>query len=195
MNLIDFSHPRKGSDWPKDRTGGFVAAVIVSAIAAGAAAAESAHASSEQAKAATQAADYNAKVDTQQATQLSLDANANIQRQRQEAQVYESNQRAALAASGVLSDTGSPMALQATTAGREEQNIQTYWTSVQEKESQLYSSAAEGEYEGQEQADIYHLQGAADIFQGIGGMASAFGSYARAGAGAPAAQDNTESLM
>ena len=67
------------------------------------------------------------------------------------------------------------MALQATTAGRQEQDIQTYWTSVQEKESQLYSSAAEGVYEGQEEADIYHLQGAADIFNGVGSVAGDLG--------------------
>ena len=161
-----------GNNWPKNRVGGYIAIpLIISAVAAAGSAIEEKQVSSRQAEAASQAADYNAKLDTQQATQLSLDANANIQKQRQDAQQYESNQRAALAASGVLSDTGSPMALQATTAGREEQNIQTYWTSVQEKESQLYSSAEEGLYEGQEQADIYHLQGAADIFQGVGSMA------------------------
>lgn len=145
---------------------------IISAVVAAGSAVEAKQVSSRQAEAASQAADYNAKVDRAQATQLTLDANQNIQRQRQQDQEYESNQRAALAASGVLSGTGSPMALQATTAGRHEQDIQTYWGSVQEKESQLYASAAEGQYEGAEQADIYHLQGAADIFQGIGTVAT-----------------------
>ena len=148
--------------------------IIEAAVAAGSAV-EAHQVSARQAEVASQTADYNSKVDIAQAQQLSMDANANIQKQRQVAQEYESNQRAALAASGVLSDTGSPMALQATTAGREEQNIQTYWTSVQEKESQLYASAQEGEYEGQEQADIYHLQGAADIFQGVGSIAGDLG--------------------
>ena len=130
----------------------------------------SARASSEQATAAAQAADYNAKVDVANAQQQALNANANIQKQRQQDQEYQSDQRAAFAASGVLSGTGSPMEVQATTAGRQEQDIQTYWASVQEKESQLYASAEEGVYEGQEQADIYHLQGAGDIFSGIGGI-------------------------
>jgi hypothetical protein len=149
-----------------------VAALVISAVATAASAAEQAHASSMQAKAATQAADYNAKVDQANAQQIALNANANIAKQRQDDQAYQSNQRAALAASGVLSDTGSAMQIEATTAGRQEQDIQTYWTSVQQKESALYSSAEEGVYEGQMQADIYHLQGAADIFNGIAGVAS-----------------------
>lgn len=148
---------------------------IIEAVAAAASTTVAVEASNRQAAAAAQAADYNAAVDKANANQLAMNANANIQRQRQQDQEYQSNQRAALAASGVLSGTGSPMALQATTAGRQEQDIQTYWTSVQEKESQLYSSAAEGVYEGQEEADIYHLQGAADIFNGVGSVAGDLG--------------------
>lgn len=148
-----------------------VAALVISAVATAASAAEQAHASSLQAKAATQAADYNAAVDQANAKQVALNANANIERQRQEDQTYQSEQRAALAASGVLSDTGSPMVVQATTAGRQEQDIQTYWTSVQEKESNLYAAGQEGIFEGAEQADIYHLQGAAEIFSGVASVA------------------------
>lgn len=133
----------------------------------------SARASSQQASAAARTADYNAKLSVANAQQAELNANANIQKQRQDDMAYQSNQRAALAASGVLSGTGSPMELEATTASRQEQDIQTYWTSVQEKESQLYASAEEGIAEGQETADIYHLQGAGDIFSGIGNIESA----------------------
>ena len=156
---------------------------IIEAVAAAATTAStvvSVEASNKQAAAAAQAADYNAKLDQANAQQLAMDANANIQKQRQDAAVYQSDQRAALAASGVLSETGSPMTLQATTAMRQEQDIQTYWTSVQEKESSLYSAAAEGVYEGAEQADIYHLQGAADIFKGIGSLASEAGAAEKA---------------
>src|ERR1039457_4798731 len=158
-------------------------ATITATVAAGAAATTmEAVASSRQASAAAQAADYNSKGDQANAQQLAMNANANIAKQRQDDATYQSDQRAALAASGVLSGTGSPMELQATTAMRQEQDIQTYWTSVQEKESQLYSSAEEGVYEGQEEADIYHLQGAADIFSGIGSMVgSVGGTMARLG--------------
>ena len=151
--------------------------LIISAVAAAGAAVEEKQASDRQAKAVTQAANYNAKVDIANAQQLQMNADANIQKQRQEDASYQSSQRVALAASGVLSGTGSPMELQATTAGRQEQDIQTYYASVQEKESQLYGSAQEGVYEGAEEADIYHLQGAGDIFNGIGSVAN-YGSKA-----------------
>ena len=143
-----------------------------SVAAAGASAYMSARASSEQASAAASAADYNAKVDVANAQQQALDANSNITKQRQQDQEYQSDQRAAYAASGVL-ESGSPMEVEATTAGRQEQNIQQYWTSVQEKESAQYAAAEEGVVEGQEEADIYHLQGAGDIFSGIGNMENA----------------------
>ena len=149
------------------------ALAATSVAAAGSSAYMSARASSEQASAAASAADYNAKVDVANAQQQALDANANITKQRQQDQEYQSDQRAAFAASGVLSGTGSPMEVQATTAGRQEQNIQQYWTSVQEKESAQYAAAEEGVVEGQEEADIYHLQGAGDIFSGIGNMENA----------------------
>ena len=149
--------------------------VEASAAATAASAGLEFEASQRQAKAAAQAANYNASVDIANAQQQALNANANIDAQRQKDKAYQSSQRAALAASGVLSDSGSAMQVEATTAARQEQDIQQYWTSVQEKESQLYASAEEGIYEGAEQADIYHLQGAGDIFQGIGSIVSATG--------------------
>ena len=147
-----------------------VEATAASTVAAGASAYMSARASSQQATAAAQAADYNAKVDVANAQQQALNANANIAKQRQQDQEYQSDQRAAYAASGVLSGSGTPMEVQATTAGRQEQNIQQYWTSVQEKESAQYAAAEEGVVEGQEEASTFHLQGAGDIFNGIGNM-------------------------
>lgn len=134
--------------------------------------------SKQQASNATKVAQYNADVDVANAQQLSMNANANIAKQRQQDQSYLSAQRAAYAASGVLSGTGSPMTLQATTAGRMEQDIQQNWASVQEKESQLYGSAAEGIVEGQEESDVYHLQSTAAIFQGIGQIANTVGGAA-----------------
>ena len=153
--------------------------IEATAVSGVAAAGISAYSASRQAKAAAQAADYNAKVDQANAQQLAMNAQANITKQRQDDATYRSDQRAAMAASGVLSGTGSEMEVQATTAARQEQDIQTYWTSVQEKESQLYSAAQEGVYEGAEEADIYHLQGAADMFGAVGSLAKAGGMYAQ----------------
>lgn len=150
-----------------------VVGLVVEGISVAATAATtvmSTQAANRQAAAAAQAANYNAKLDIANAQQQAMNAQANIAKQRQDDKSYQSNQRAALAASGVLSGTGSPMALQATTAGRQEQDIQQYWTSTQQHEATQYAAAQEGVYEGAEAADTYHLQGAADIFKGIGSI-------------------------
>lgn len=147
-------------------------ALAVAAVASVASAGIQYSASRKQAQAVQQTAKYNASADIAQAQQIAMDTNANIQRQRLEDQAYLSKQRAAYAASGILSDTGSPMAVQATTAGRMEMDIQQYWTSAQQKEATLYSAAQEGILEGNMQAEAYHLQGAAALVQGIGNAVS-----------------------
>lgn len=129
-------------------------------------------------KAASSAAamgDYNAKVDIANAQQTSLDAAQNVRNQRIEDQSFLSGQRASYAASGVLSGTGSAMAVQATSAGRMEQNIQQYWQNENAKINQDYASAQVGVYQGQEQASTDHLEGASDIFKGIGSALSIAG--------------------
>lgn len=130
----------------------------------------------KQADAALQAANYNANLDRAQAQQVAMDAAANAQRQRQADKTYLSAQKAAYAAAGINSDSGSPLAVQSTTAGRMEQDIQQYWTSTQQKESQLYSAAAEGIYSGQAMADTYHLQGTAALVSGIGKSVGTLGT-------------------
>lgn len=132
-------------------------------------------ASNMQADAVQQAAAYNAQVDIAQARQVAMDANANIQRERLDNNAYLSKQTASYAASGVLSDTGSPLAVQATTAGRMEQDIQQYWASTQQKEALLYAEAKQGVYEAGQQAEIYHLQGAVAVMNGIGRVIGSIG--------------------
>ena len=149
-----------------------VAALAISAVAAVGATADSASLASKQASTAAQIANYNANVDIANAQQSALNAQANITAQRKDNSTYNSSQRAALAASGVLADTGSPMALQAETVGREEQKIQQEWTSEQISENTQYAAAQLGVLEGADEATAYHLQGAADIFQGIGSVAN-----------------------
>lgn len=170
-------------------------ATAATAIAVGAAAGTAAvaiqtsqqerKASNMQADAVQQAAAYNAQVDIAQARQVAMDANANIQRERLDNKAYLSKQTASYAASGILSDTGSPLAVQATTAGRMEQDIQQYWASTQQKEALLYAAAKQGVYEAGQQAEIYHLQGAIAVMNGIGrvigSVGQAAGAYQRYG--------------
>ena len=143
----------------------------------------SALAASKQAKMAAKVADYNAKVDIVHANQIAMNENANIAKQRLKNAAYLSEQRSQYAASGILGGTGSPLALEATTVGRMEQDIQQDWTNVQTQESNLYSAAKFGIYEGQQESEMYHLEGAADIFKGIGGIANIIGGAYNPGDG------------
>lgn len=127
----------------------------------------------KQATYAAKVADYNAKVDIANAQQQAMNAQANIQSERLKDQEYLSHQRAAYAASGVLSDTGTPMAVQATTAARLEHGIQQYWNQVQQKEAQEYTQAQLDVMRGKQQAQAYHMQAIGDYFQAAGNIANA----------------------
>ena len=154
---------------------------IVMAVAAAGTAAMQAAAAAKQAALATSVAQFNAKVDISNAQQLQLDAAANIRQARAENEAYRSKIRVAYAASGILSDSGSPMQVLATTAGRQEQDVQNYWRNINQKSDKYYGAAAEGIREGEAQADLYHLKAASAVVQGIGSMASAFGGMGGGG--------------
>lgn len=149
---------------------------IIAVAATAASMAMQAAAAAKQAKLAESTAKYNASVDISNAQQLQLNAAANIRAQRRDDQAYRSKIRVAYAASGILSGSGSPMEVQATTAGRQEQDIANYWNQTNQKSDKYYGAAAEGIREGEAQSDLYHLQGAAAVVNGIGSMASMFGS-------------------
>ena len=127
----------------------------------------------KQATYAAKVADYNAKVDIANAQQQAMNAQANIQSERLKGEEYLSHQRAAYAASGVLSDTGTPMAVQATTAARLEHGIQQYWNQAQQKETQEYTQAQLDVMRGKQQAEAYHMQAIGDYFQAAGNIANA----------------------
>ena len=161
------------------------AATVASSIQAANAAKKQAALAGQQATVATQVADYNAKVDQANAEQLAMDAHANIERQRADNATYLSSQRAAYAASGILSGTGSPLAVQATTAGRMEEDVQNYWRRTQQQENNLYGAAQMERFGGEQQARAYReeaaqfrAQGMSAIFQGIGGVAKIGGQIA-----------------
>jgi len=137
---------------------------------------------------AAKVADYNAKVDIANAQQQAMNAQANIQAQRIQGQEYLSRQRASYAASGILSDSGSAMAVQATTAAKMEHDIQQYWNETQQKEAQLYTKAQMDVSEGKAQAKAYHLSAAADMFKAAGSIALAFAGASSALSGATATE-------
>jgi hypothetical protein len=70
------------------------------------------------ARTATQVADYNAKLDRSEAAQIDLDSLENVRALRRDAATYMSRQALAYVGSGVMANTGSPLAVRAATAGR-----------------------------------------------------------------------------
>jgi len=136
---------------------------------------------SKSASYAAKVADYNAKVEIANAQQQAMNAQANIQKERIADESYLSTQRAGYAASGILSDSGSPLMVQATTAARMEANIQQQWMTAQQQEAAGYAQAQADVMQGKQQAKAYHLQEMADIFKGVGSIALAFAGGASGG--------------
>lgn len=135
-------------------------------------------ASKKAAAADTQTANYNAQVDTAQAQQIQLDTEANIQTEQQDDAVYLSRQAASYAASGVISNTGSPLHAQITTAGRLNQRIQQQYSDSQRKQQLLYAQAQEGVYYGQAEASADNAVGTAALLTGGAKIAGlAFDAY------------------
>ena len=101
---------------------------------------------------------HNAAIDISQAKQLDLDTIQNIRTERAQDAVYMSRQASSYASAGVLS-SGSPLAVQATTAGRLEQGIQQAYVSSQQKQQQMYAAAKVGQLYGGAQAQAYRTEG------------------------------------
>jgi len=162
--------------------------LAIAATAQAVSAGVQAYDASKSASYAAKVADYNAKVDIANAQQQAMNAQANITKERVQNEAYLSSQRAAYAASGILSDSGSPLMVQATTAARMETNIQQQWMTAQQQEATGYAAAEQAVAQGKAQAEAYHLQGMADIFKGVGSIALAF-------AGAPASTGSLASVQ
>lgn len=101
---------------------------------------------------------HNAAIDISQAKQLDLDTVQNIRTERAQDAVYMSRQASSYASAGVLS-SGSPLAVQATTAGRLEQGVQQAYVNSQQKQQQMYAAAKVGQLYGSAQAQAYRTEG------------------------------------
>ena len=133
----------------------------------------SAGASNQQAAISQAVGNYNAGLDEQQANQLEINSQQQIRDARADAKVYLSRQTAAYAASGVMVDTGSPLAVKAATAMRLERRVQQAWTDTENRAAGLRSQAAAERMYGASAADMYHLQATG---QALGGAAKMIGS-------------------
>lgn len=174
-------------------------AIIPWAIAAAATATtayatvESKKASDSAASTAVQVAQYNQKLDQAQSDQLDFDTQANIDSMRRDAATYMSRQASAYAGSGIVANSGSALAVQATTAGREAMREQQTWTDSQAKEQQLASAGQAGIAEGESQADADHYAGIAAVMNGAGKIAGQVGGDYQDGLfGSPGSNTNTD---
>lgn len=123
-------------------------------------------------------AQRNANVDITSANQLALDTDQNIRQAREEAAIYTSRQHAAYAASGVLADSGSPLAVQVSTVGKIQQRIQQEYINAGQKEQQMYSAAKAGVAYGDAQAKAINTENtAAQLKGGINLLTTAYGAY------------------
>lgn len=123
-------------------------------------------------------AQRNANIDLTAAKQLELDTAANIQAARRDAAVFTSRQQTSYAASGVQSNSGSPLAVQAATVGKMEQRIQQEYSNAGQRESQLRDSANYGVLAGDAQARAINTQNTAALLKGGANMLStAYGGY------------------
>ena len=121
-----------------------VAAVASLALSAGSAYMQ-ARAKQQQKQTGLAVANYNAKLDEVQANQLAFDTEENIRGTRRDAATYISRQAAGYAAAGVL-NTGSPLAVMASTAGRAEQSMQQRYTEAAAKEEQIRQAGKMGQF-------------------------------------------------
>lgn len=157
-------------------------------------AASDAQGAANSAAATTQAtADYNARVDRANAEQLSVDSAANIRAMREDAKVYLSRQTASFAGAGVSVDSGSPLAVRVSTAGRLAlQQAEAHRQTVARMEgieagakagiAEASSRAEALRIQGQSAADSYHKAGTAAILSGASRMLSQGAGLYQAGA-------------
>ncbi len=135
-------------------------------------------------------ADYNAQLEETAAQQVELDDSENIRAARRDAEVYTSRQKAAYASSGVL-NSGSPLAVEATTAGRMEQQIQQMKSNSNQEATKRRSAAAVGRIYGERQASAIGIENTANMLRGGAGIlstvAGAYSGGAFSGAGSASA--------
>lgn len=108
---------------------------------------------------------YNAKLDNLDADQLEKDTDVNLALMRQKNKVYLSRQRAGYAANGIL-NTGSPLAVQAETAGRLEMGVKQEYINSRRKIDMLHSEADAGLRSSAATAQAYNIQNQAQRLNG-----------------------------
>lgn len=155
-----------------------IIALAVSAGLAVSAVRKQKQAASEAADVSLATANYNQRLDESEAQQTDLDAQENARALRRDAAVYMSRQSAAYAASGVRVDSGSPLAVQAVTAGRFALKEAQIMSDARAREDRLRSAGAVGIDYGRSESDRYHMESSAAVMRGAASIVgSVFSAY------------------
>ncbi len=140
----------------------------------------------------TATAQFNARVDYENAEQIDLNTQQNIDTERQSDATYLSREAAGYAASGVLATTGSALRSQITNVGRMTQRIQQEYQQSQIQQNNLYEAAKVGVAEGNAQASADSAAGTLALIDGGASIAGqAFGDYYKIGS-APSTGGTTQ---
>jgi hypothetical protein len=135
----------------------------------------------QQGQSAASAAEANAKMAEQQAANLDLENRENIRRQRIENQRLLSRQRAGFAASGVQIGTGSPLEVQAETAGILELDILDQNRASQIQQNNLFYQARTDRADASNYRSAGTLNAAGSLFSGLGSIGGSIYSMKRQG--------------
>jgi hypothetical protein len=130
-----------------------------------------------QAKAAAAVGEYNAQLEELETVQSDADAQENIRRQRLLGRQFQGEQRAAMAGSGVVMGTGSPLELEGITAGILELQVQDAARKADLGRRAGFARARMARWAGENQATGYKMASYGTI---LGSAANAVGSYVSA---------------
>lgn len=157
---------------------GYTAAIIaiVGALATAASTYVSYEGQQYNAAVAKNTADYNAKVQENQAIQSEMESREQLRRQQQANKRFRATQYAAIAKSGIAL-AGSPLEVLGDTAGQMELDNLDQQRLARQQQAQLRSGAQATLMEGAAQAKGYQLQGYGTILSGASSLASQYGSY------------------
>jgi hypothetical protein len=135
----------------------------------------------QQGKVAANAAEANAKMAQQQAANLDLENRENIRRQRIENQRLLSRQRAGFAASGVQIGTGTPLEVQAETAGILELDLLDQNRASQIQQSNLFYQASADRASAANYRSAANLNSAGSLFSGAASIGGSYYGMSRQG--------------
>ena len=138
----------------------------------------SAFSSYKSGQAAEAAAEYNADLMELRAKQQRRTMVTNLRRQRDDKSRYMAGLNVHQAASGVLTDTGTPVLIREEIGKRLDEKISDYTNQALASESYTRSQAVMARFGGEQSAAAAKLQVGGTILGAIGGTASSYASYA-----------------